>query len=127
MQQRWTLILTSAFLFCTQLMQAQQPQVEYRELIVQVPGIVSTRGFPEIKNKLASIPGVFIVAFCESQQLVMMRLDKKKLADNKPVFDAFSELGFKFNVKEGATISKAKRECKDKNLKTYSHPELPSE
>ena len=89
--------------------------------------VVFPSGFTEIKNKLASIPGVFIVAFCESQQLVMMRLDKKKLADNKPVFDAFSELGFKFNVKEGATISKAKRECKDKNLKTYSHPELPSE
>jgi hypothetical protein len=127
MQQRWTLILCSAFLFCTLLMQAQQPQVEYRELIVQVPGIVSARGFPDINTKLSAIPGTFIVAFCESQHLVMMKLDRKKIPDNKLIFDAISETGYKFSVKEGATISKAKSECKDKQLRTFSHTDLPSE
>jgi hypothetical protein len=126
MQQHWKLILAGAFLFCTQLMQAQQPQVEFRELIVQVPGIVSSRGFPEIKNKLTPVPGLYIVAFCETQHLIMMKLDKKKLPDNKTVFDALSETGYKFSVKEGATISKAKSECKDRNV-TVFHPELLSE
>jgi len=124
---RWTLILTGAFLFCTQIMQAQQPQVEYRELIVQVPGIVSARGFPEVNRKLTEIPGALIVAFCESQHLVMMKLDKKKLPENKPVYDAISELGYKFYVKEGATISKAKGECKDKTLTIFPDTDLPSE
>ena len=127
MQQHWKLILAGAFLFCTQLMQAQQPQVEFRELIVQVPGIVSVRGFPDIKNKLTAIPGLYIVAFCETQHLVMMKLDKKKIPDNNPVYNALSELGYKFSVKEGATISKAKGECKDKNVTVFHHPELSSE
>ena len=127
MQQRWTLILAGALLFCTHFTQAQQSQVEFRELIVQVPGIVSSRGFPDIKSKLSGIPGTFIVAFCESQHLVMMKLDKKKLPDNKPVFDAVSELGYKFTVKEGATISKAKSECKDKKIQTFYNADLPSE
>jgi hypothetical protein len=109
------------------MMQAQQPQVEFRELIVQIPGIVSARGLPDINNKLAAIQGTYIVAFCESQHLVMMKLDRKKLPDNKPVYDAISELGYKFSIKEGATISKAKSECKDKKISTFSHTDLPSE
>jgi hypothetical protein len=124
---RWTLIFAGALFFCTQLLQAQQPQVEYRELIIQVPGIVSARGFPDVSNKLTSIPGLFIVAFCETQHLVMMKLDKKKLPENKLVYDAISELGYKFYVKEGATISKAKGECKDKKLTIFPETDLPSE
>ena len=127
MQQRWNLILAGAFLFSTQLLQAQLPQAEFRELIVQVPGILSARGFPDIKNKLSVIPGLYIVAFCETQHVVMMKLDKKKLPDNKPVFDAIAESGYKFSVKEGATISKAKNECKDKNVTVFHYPDLPSE
>ena len=126
MQQHWKLILTSAFLFCTQLMQAQ-PQVDYRELIVQVPGIESRRGFPEIKNKLTGISGLYIVAYCESQQLIMMMLDKKKLPDNTPVLTAISETGYKFFIKEGATISRAKSECRDKKLVLFPETDLPSE
>ena len=126
MQQHWKLILTGAFLFCTQVMQAQS-QVDYRELIIQVPGIESNRGFPDIKSKLTGISGLYIVAFCESQQLVMMMLDKKKLPDNNPVFTAISETGYRFFVKEGATISRAKGECKDKKLVLFPDTDLPSE
>ena len=120
------MILTGAFLFCTQLIQAQ-PQVEFRELIIQVPGIVVTRGFPDIKSKLTAIPGISIVAFCGSQHLVMMMLDKKVLPDNRPVYDAVYETGYKFNVKEGVTISAAKENCKDRNLTTFPVSDLPSE
>jgi len=126
-QQRWTMILTGALLFCTQLIQAQESQGKFRELIVQLPGIVSTRGFPDIKIKLSGIQGVAIVAFCETQHLVMMKLEKKILPDNRPVYDAISEAGFKFNVKEGATISDAKKNCKDRKLTAFSDPELLTE
>jgi hypothetical protein len=126
MQQQWKLILAGTFLFCTQAMQAQQSQADYRELIVQVPGIETKRGFPDIKNKLSTITGLYLVAFCESQQVVMMKLDKKKLPDNRPVLNAISETGYKFYVKEGATISRAKSECKDK-LTTFPTTDLPSE
>ena len=124
--QRWTMILTGAFLFCALFVQAQQ-QLEFRELIVQVPGIASTRGLPEIKNKLSQIPGVFIVAFCETQHLIMMKLDKKKHADNRTVYDAITGTGYKFYVKEGATISKAKSECKDKKVATFHDGDFPME
>ena len=107
-------------------MQAQ-PQVDYRELIVQVPGIESRRGFPDIKNKLSGISGLYIVAYCESQQLIMMMLDKKKLPDNNPVLTAISETGYKFFIKEGATISRAKSECRDKKLVLFPETDLPSE
>ncbi len=123
----WKLILVCVFLFGTQVMQAQQPQVETRELIVQVPGIESGRGFPEIKNKLTGIQGLYIVAFCESQQLIMMKLDKKKMPDNRPVLNALSETGYKFYIKEGATISRAKGECRDKKLTIFPTSDLPSE
>jgi len=127
MQQHWKLILAGAFLFCTHTTQAQQSQADFRELIVQVPGIENQRGFPEIKDKLVSaVPGLYIVAFCESQQLIMMKLDKKKVPDNRSVFDAISETGYKFYVKEGATITRAKNECKDK-LTTFPATDLPSE
>jgi len=122
-----TLILVSAFLFSTQLLEAQQPQVEFRELLVQIPGIESSRGLPDIKSKLSDIPGLYIVAFCESQHLVMMKIERKRLPENKPVYDAISELGYKFYVKEGATISQAKNTCKDKKLTVYPTTDLPSE
>ena len=125
-QQRWTMIFTGVFLFCAVSLKAQQPQYDFRELIIQVPGIVSSRGFPDIKRVLTDIPGTSIVAFCESQHLVMMTLDKKKLPDNKPVYDAISQLGYKFYVKEGATISKAKNECRDKTPLIFNNTDLPA-
>jgi hypothetical protein len=124
---RCHLILSGAFFLLALSANAQQAQVDTRELIVQVPGIVSTRGFPEIKTRLAAIPGVRVVAFCESQQLLLIKVERKKLADNRPVFEAISELGFKFYLKEGATIANALKACKDKKMIVYDVDDLPAE
>ena len=125
-QVRCMLILMGAFFFA-QWSSAQPAQTASRELIVQVPGIDGTRGFPEIRTKLINIQGVHVVAFCETQDLIMMKIEKKKQAENKPVFDAISELEFKFYVKEGATISKAMQTCKDKKLVEFPYDDLPGE
>ena len=63
-QLRCILILWGA-LFSAQSLTAQTTNAKYRELLVQVPGIGVSRGFPEIRGKLINIPGVHVVAFCE--------------------------------------------------------------
>ena len=126
-QLRRTLILAGALFFVAQFIQAQTGESEYRELIVQVPGIVGTRGFPEIKSKLLALDGVHVVAFCETQQLIMLRIERKKQANNRPVFTAISDLQYRFHVKEGATISKAMDACKDMKLQVFQREELRSE
>jgi|GEM_PF-2357257 len=126
-QLRCKLILLGAIFFSAQFLSAQPVRVDYRELLVQVPGIASTRGFPEIRGKLINIPGVHVVAFCESQHLIMLKIETKKLADNRPVFEAISMLEYKFYVKEEATISKAMDACKDKKMTVYKYDDLPSE
>jgi hypothetical protein len=126
-QLRCRLILLGAFFIHAQFLSGQSAHTEYRDLIIQVPGISSSRGFPDIRGKLINVPGVHVIAFCESQQLILMRIEKKKLADNRPVFDAISQLEFKFNVKDGATLQKAMNACKDKSQKLHQYEDLPSE
>ena len=57
----------------------------------------------------------------------MMKIEKKKQADNRPVFSDISEMEFKFHVKEGATISKAINSCRDKKTQIYKVDDLPAE
>jgi len=120
------LILLGAF-FYAQSLNAQTTNANYRELIVQVPGIGSNRGFPEIRGKLINIPGVHVIAFCESQHLIMLKIDKKKQADNKPVFAAINQLEFKFYVKEGASIAKAMDACKDRSMTVFKYDDPSGE
>lgn len=125
-QVRCILILLGAF-FYAQSLNAQTTNAKYRELIVQVPGIGSQRGFPEIRGKLINIPGVHVIAFCESQHLILIRIDKKKLADNKPVLEAISHLEFKFYLKKDATIAKAMDACKDKSMTVFKYDDPSGE
>ena len=96
-----------------------QTQPATRDVIIQVPGIDLQRGFPEIKNRVATIEGVHVTAFCQSQSLIFLRIDSKKLADNKPVYTAIQNLGFQFYLKPDVTFSKAMLECRDRKQTIY--------
>lgn len=124
---RCRLIFLIALLSGINIISAQTPHPDYRELIIQVPGIASTRGFPEIRGAMINIPGVHVVAFCQSQHLVMLKIENKKLPDNRAVFEAISHLEFRFNLKEGATIKEALKTCRDEKITEYKYDDLPTQ
>jgi hypothetical protein len=101
------------FLFCS-YSHAQPPNTH--ELIIQVPGIHHSRGFPEISNQLLTINGVRIYAFCESQHLILLKIDESKLTDDRVIFDKIRSMHFDFYVKKDATIQKALSVCRDDEI-----------
>lgn len=105
------------FLFAFHFSFAQEQN--FRELIIQVPGIYTSRGLPEIKNAISSVEGVRVAAFCQSQFLILMRVDNKLQPDNKPVFTAVKNLGYQYHVKPDVTIEKAMASCRDREKTIY--------
>ena len=112
MKKRYVFNLVFIFFVISNFIgKAQNPASSFRDLIIQVPGIHHDRGFPEIKNKLIAIDGVEVITFCQKQQIILMKVDETKLADNKIILDAIHDLNFDFYVKQDATIEKALSTC----------------
>jgi hypothetical protein len=92
-------------------------------LIIQVPGIAASRGMPEIKNKIEALNGVRVYAFCKSQYLIFVKVDKAKQPDDKAIYEALRSLHFNFNVKPEADFEKALSTCSSSELPHNLNPD----
>ena len=95
---------------------AQDKFTYYKDLIIQIPGIVKERGYPDIKNALLEIEGVGVYTFCQSQHLILLKVNMNLLPDDKIIYNKIRELGFDFYIKENATIAQALTTCSPEEI-----------
>jgi hypothetical protein len=81
------------------------------ELIIQAPG-VNEKNFTSVKQQLASINGVSLSGFCNSEKFFLLTIDRNILPDNSSIEVVFRNSQLEYFYKEG-TVSEAIANCKD--------------
>jgi hypothetical protein len=84
-----------------------------KEFIMSVPSI-SSKSYEEIKQKLISIPGVSVVAYCETSKCFLMYYDPKQVESGEEIVKQIETLNprYKTEIKEGTSISQLINDCK---------------
>ncbi len=96
--------------FATQ--KANAAQID--ELIIMVPDAETGRNDRTIKTALASIPGVEVVGYCNSQKCFYLHVDRTLQPTNDNIFTAVRSLGYGMDLKLEGTIQQAQANCTDR-------------
>ena len=81
------------------------------ELILQSPGVHAERNLDAIISELVALNGISYVGFCPSQNVILLRVDRRKHGDDKYILDKFTGKQLEVHVKTGATILQVISAC----------------
>src|SRR5262245_50323747 len=74
----------AAVLFCTSV-QAQQTKAATVDVAYQLPALISEKTIPMFDQTFAGMPGVKIVAYCSSMDLVVFEVDRSLQPDDEAI------------------------------------------
>lgn len=100
-------LFIAAFGYCI----PAQAQSTTEELILQSPGVHSERNLDAIISELKALNGITYLGFCENQNVIFLRVDRRKHPTDKLILEAFVQKKLEIHIKTGATIEQAIASC----------------
>ena len=78
-----------------------QAQEFSEELILQSPGVHAERNLGSIVSELETLGGITYVGFCQNQNVILLRVNRKIQPNDKPILEAFTQKLLEIHVKTG--------------------------
>jgi hypothetical protein len=88
-----------------------QAQTATEELILQSPGVHAERNLDEIIRELEALNGITYVGFCTNQNVILLRIDRRKHSDDRYILAAFTSRLLEVHIKTGASIEQVISAC----------------
>jgi len=104
------IICSTLFLFnnyCSAQLTARSDK-KSMELILEVPKADAIKSFKSLKEKLSTLPQVYVEGFCDSKKLLMLKLNPKEYFN---VLVAVDEAGFSYYIKKDICIAEVIGAC----------------
>lgn len=100
-------LFVAAFGFCI----PAQAQATTEELLLQSPGVHVERNLNSIVSELEALSGITYVGFCENQNVILLRVDRRKHPNDKLILETFTQKQLEIHIKTGATIAQVIAVC----------------
>ena len=85
----------------------------YQDLIIRIPELFAQRNLVATKTELVNLGGIQYVNFCQSNKMLLLRIDRNIHLTDEPVMTVLKTRGLTYEIKQGATIAQVMSLCTD--------------
>lgn len=115
MKKRYTRIcLITVFTVCIfNFVNAQYAEGDYREAVINIPGLESEKTYQAIENIYKNTSGVEIMLRCKRGEMLVLKIDTRIHANTDKLLARIADHNFKASVMDGFDYNKAVATCSD--------------
>lgn len=108
-----TSIITIIAVCYFSLSYAQHADGDYREAVINIPGLESDKTYQAIEQLYKNTTGVEIMLRCKRGEILVLKIDTRIHADSDKLLKRLSDNNFKATVMDGFDYNKAVATCSD--------------